>query len=95
MTVPELLQLYAPLAGMLALAFWVGMLSQRVADLKEDVAALKMDSGDGGSTERLVRLEVQMEGVKAGVDKLNRGLDSMNRQMGNLMQKGGLAPLNP
>lgn len=87
MTVPQLLQLYMPLAGLLGMAFWVGMLSQRVTDLKEDVASLKADSGDGGSAERLVRLEVQMEGVKAGIDKLNRGMDAINRQLGNLMHK--------
>lgn len=34
MTSAQLLQLYAPLAGLLVLAFWVGGLSQRVRGLE-------------------------------------------------------------
>ena len=88
MTVPELLQLYAPLAGMLALAFWVGMLSQKVANLKEDVKDLKESAERGGSGDRLTRLEVSMENAVSEIKKLGRGMEGVQRQLGNLMQKG-------
>lgn len=89
MTLAEVLQLYAPLAGLLALAFWVGMLSQKVADLKEDVATLKALEAEGGSSDRLTRLEVTLENAGREIAKLSRGMEGVQRQLGNLMQKPG------
>ncbi len=88
MTVPELLQLYAPLAGLLALAFWVGVLSQKVKSLEEDVKDIKAQGAEGGVTERLVRLEVQMETALGTLEGVNRGMQGVQRQLGNLMHKG-------
>ena len=87
MTLPQVIQLYAPLAGMLALAFWVGVLSERVRRLREDVKELQADSSVAGSP-AVVRLEEHVSGLKTSVDKLNRGMESVQRQLGNLMQKG-------
>lgn len=96
MTLAQLLQLYAPLAGLLALAFWVGMLSQKVADQKEDIAALKSDvkalkddEANGGAGERLVRLEVTLETAVKEIAKFGRAMEGVQRQLGNLMQKPG------
>jgi hypothetical protein len=96
MTAPELLQLYAPLVGLLGLAFWVGMLSQKVADQKEDIAALrtsldgmKEDHDEADMTERLVRLEVTLENGMAEIAKMGRSMEGVQRQLGNLMQKPG------
>jgi hypothetical protein len=88
MTVPELLQLYAPLAGMLALAFWVGVLSERVKGLRFDVQELKNDSTVSGSP-AVIRLEEHVSSLKTAVDKLTRGMDGVQRQLGNLMQRPG------
>jgi hypothetical protein len=94
-TVPELLQLYTPLAGMLALAFWVGVLSERVKSLRHDVQELKNEHTEGEAP-AIIRLKVEMEGVKTAVEKLGRGMEGVQRQLGNLMQKGhSIQDLNP
>lgn len=93
---PQLLQLYAPLAGLLALAFWVGVLSQKVKGLEDDVKDLRDQGSEGGVSERIVRLEVQMEGMQASLEKIERGMEGVQRQLGNLMQKGGtITQMNP
>lgn len=96
MTLAQLLQLYAPLAGLLALAFWVGMLSQKVVDQKEDILALKADvkslkdeDSHAGSAERLVRVEVTLETAVTELAKFGRAMEGVQRQLGNLMQKPG------
>lgn len=91
MTVSQLLQLYAPLAGIVALAFWSGVLSQKVAGLRERIAKLEADGdGDMKTVDRLARLETKMDANTAGVEKLNRGMEGVQRQLGNLMMKPGV-----
>ena len=90
MTVTQLFQLYAPLVGMLGLAFWVGVLSQRVKQLEETAKELKDAHDDQNAVfERLVRLEVNMENVVNQLGSLDRGMQGVQRQLGNLMHKGG------
>lgn len=89
MTVTQLVQLYAPLAGLLMVVFWLGVLSQRVKSLEGQVASLEEHDGPGGSGERLVRLEVTMESVQSTLLSLDRGMQGVQRQLGNLMIKGG------
>lgn len=90
MTLAEALQLYAPLLGIIALAFWSGVLSQKVSSLRERVAKLEREGdGDMKTVDRLARLETKMDTNTAGIEKLNRGMEGVQRQLGNLMQKGG------
>jgi hypothetical protein len=94
MTVTELFQLYAPLAGLLALAFWTGMLSQKVADLKEDVKSLMNESGGkDGTGSRLVALEGAMDGVKKSLESIDRGMSGVQRQLATLATKGAFVPM--
>jgi hypothetical protein len=86
MTVPELLQLYAPLAGMLALAFWVGVLSERVRGLNQAVRKLESEN-TVAEAPAVIRLEEKVGTLMAAVEKLTRGMDGVQRQLGNLMQK--------
>lgn len=79
MTVTELVQLYAPMVGLMALCFWVGSLSQRVKDLE------KRSDDDAPKGDRLTRLETGMEGVKEKLEALDRGQQGIQRQLGNLM----------
>lgn len=88
MTVTQLLQLYAPLAGMLMLAFWVGVLTERIKSIRVEVQELKSEAAEGDSP-AITRLKVEMEGVKTSLDKLGRGMEGVQRQLGNLMQKPG------
>lgn len=91
MSVSELVQLYAPLAGLLVLAFWVGALSQKVANLKEDVKDLEEGADAAGTIrDRLTRIEVKFEGVEGDLTSIKRGMEGVQRQLGNLMgAKGG------
>ena len=88
MTVPELLQLYAPLAGMLALAFWVGVLSERVRGLRTDVQDLRNES-TVAEAPAVIRLEGDVKNLTTAVEKLTRGMEGVQRQLGNLMQTPG------
>lgn len=89
MTVTELVQLYAPLAGLLGVVFWLGVLSQKVRALESTLRSIEEHDGPGGNSERLVRLEVTMEGVQTTLLSLDRGMQGVQRQLGNLMIKGG------
>lgn len=86
MTVTELVQLYAPLLGLLVLAFWVGSLSQRVVTLERDVGELKRD-GEGEVTirDRLTALETKFDIASGDIKSIKRGMDGVQRQLGNLM----------
>lgn len=68
MSPADLIQLYAPLAGLVALAFWVGSLSQRVKGL--EVAA-----ADNKEMEKsMIRLVVLVEQLTRRVDELAKEL---------------------
>lgn len=82
MTVEQLIQLYAPLAGLLCMAFWTGVLSQRVKTL-EDSAKDEKSSG-----ERLVKVEVTLGTVHDDVQGIKRSMEGVQRQLGNLMTRG-------
>ena len=85
MTLSELLQLYAPLAGMLMLAFWVGVLSERIKGLRADLTDLESSTSAGGLPS-IIRLEEQVRNMDVELQKLNRGVEGVQRQIGNLMQ---------
>jgi hypothetical protein len=78
--------LYAPLAGILGLAFWTGVLTERVRGLRFDVQELKEANAEGGSESKITRLQVEMEGARADIGKLSRGMEGVQRQLGNLMK---------
>lgn len=88
MTLAQVLQLYAPLAALLALAAWVGALSQKVRDQGDDIKELKEAGSEGGVMERLVRLEVNSENTTKSLESVDRSLQGIQRQLGNMMHKG-------
>lgn len=87
MTFSELVQLYVPLAGLVGLAFWVGALGERVKNLREDVRKLQ-DESTVAEAPAVVRMDEKLTNVVMSVEKLTRGMDHVQRQLGNLMQKG-------
>jgi hypothetical protein len=95
-TLSQVLQLYAPLLGLLALAFWTGGLSARVKALENSVKQL-VDEAKGENTvlQRLTRLETQMEGAIEASKEVKRGLDGENRQLSALVvqRRGVKGPL--
>lgn len=90
MTIAQLMQLYAPLAGLLAVVFWLGVLSERVRALAERVKALERARTDGRDDhDLLVKLETTQEAMLARLDSFDRALQNVQRQLGNIMVKGG------
>lgn len=89
MTFALVLQLYAPFVGLMALAFWMGVLSQRVRQLEKDC--------DRGSLlERVTRLEVKMDGADKKLDHIDTNMQGINRQLANIaMNKVGEAVALP
>lgn len=87
MTITQLVQLYAPLAGLLGITFWLGMLTQRVRGLEVDAADLKRFNEEGGSGERLVRLEVKMEDATRAIGSLDRSMQGVQRTLANWTRK--------
>lgn len=93
MTVAEVLQFYAPFAGLLALAFWTGVLSQKVANLTERLAKVEGEAdGDISTVDRLARLETKMDIQHGDIEKISRSLEGVQRQLGNIAGRGALNP---
>lgn len=96
MTLSQVLQFYAPLLGLLALAFWTGGLSARVRMLESSVREMADEArGENTALQRLTRLETQMESVTETSKEVKRSLDGVNRQLAALVvqRRGATAPL--
>lgn len=90
LTVTQLLQLYAPLAGLLAVVFWLGVLSQKVKNLESDIAGLQKDQDDGSDDhDLLIGLKTTMEAMSKRLDSFDRSMQGVQRTLGNMMIKGG------
>lgn len=90
MTVTQLLQLYAPLAGLLAVVFWLGVLSNRVLTLEREVRELKERAkGETDERERIVRMEVKMDDMKDKLESVGRELATVHRQLANMVSRRG------
>lgn len=90
MTISQLVQFYAPLAGLLAVVFWLGVLSQRVRNLEERINVLRADHDDGHSDhDMLIEMRTKMSLVVDRLDIFDRRMQGVQRQLGNLMIKGG------
>jgi hypothetical protein len=86
MTLEQLIQVYAPLAGLLGAFFWLGVLSNRVHTLEKAAAkveaASRTERDDFG---RLIALETEMKTVITSLAEIKRGMDGVQRQLANLM----------
>lgn len=72
----HVLQLYAPFAASVALAFWVGVLSQRVKHL-ESFGYMKVST-------QVTELNVKMDSVTSDIGELKRAMEGAQRQLGNI-----------
>jgi len=96
LTLAQVLLFYAPIAGLVTLAFWVGALSQRVRSLEEWKKAALVAQAEGGVIDRLARLEVHQETQAETMKKIEREFSGVQRQLGNLVaeaRRGGGALL--
>lgn len=64
MTAAGMVQLYAPFVGLLALAFWMGVLSQRVRQLEKD------GSGSAHLVSDVAEMKSDLRHMKVSVDDL-------------------------
>jgi hypothetical protein len=78
MVFSQVIQLYAPFLGLIALAFWTGVLSQRVKGLE------KSTEDFSASHDAIIRMTTVMEGLKEKLDALERNGQNTNRQLANL-----------
>lgn len=90
LSLTQVLQFYAPLAGLLCVTFWLGILTQTVKDLKERVKKMEDGDAEGGMVDRLARLEVHSENASKALEKISSELSGVQRQLGNLFMKTGV-----
>lgn len=98
---PALIQLYAPIAGLLAVVFWLGVLSNRVAQLERDRDALRehLDESvkelrgalekNGEERDTVIRMSEQLNTIKDRIESLDRGLQHANRLIANAFSGSG------
>jgi hypothetical protein len=93
MTLGDVLQLYAPLAGLLVLAFLMGAQHQRIAQLARLTDELRAADGRAGGAgdsviDRLARLETNGENNTRQLEKIDRQMEGVQRQLSHLMRGG-------
>lgn len=85
MTLAQALQLYTPLAGLVLMAFWLGVLSNRVSTLEREERDRKtreaLTATDG---ERIVRVETKLDGAIGTLESLQREMAGVQRALGNI-----------
>lgn len=94
MTLAQVLQLYAPLVGLLGLAFWSGVLTNKVTNQKEDLEEVKETVESlktvlalpNVNVERLVRVETKVDALDPRLAAIDRTLQGIQRQVANSMK---------
>lgn len=95
LTLAQALQLYAPLAGLLAVVFWLGVLSNRVATLEREARQKRADEKEeasraGGVGQRLTILETKYVGdiatITKALEKVGREIAGIHRAIANGMR---------
>lgn len=85
MSLGEILQLYAPLAGLLATTFWLGVLSSRVSTLEREERDRKdREPIEQTDHDALVLLSADMKTVKDTLKAMARNYEGMQRQLANI-----------
>lgn len=85
MSVTQILQFYAPMAGLLCVVFWLGVLSNRVVTLEREERDRKdREKGVADERDRLVRMETLLDAAKDQMDRMTRELAGMQRQLANI-----------
>lgn len=76
LTLANVLQLYAPFAGLMALAFWMGVLSQRVRHL-ESFGFMKVSN-------QITELKTKQDAMGEDVGEMKRAMEGVQRQLANI-----------
>lgn len=83
MSLTELVQLYTPLAGLVAMAFYMGVLTQRVRALE------RTQTTDREDTERLVRVETKVDGFGIEIGQIKMSIEGIHRALANIVTGRG------
>jgi hypothetical protein len=84
-TLAQALQLYAPLAGLMMVVFWLGVLSNRVATLEREERDRKTrDAVSLAERDRITRMETTLSSVETQVERMARELGGVHRQLANI-----------
>jgi hypothetical protein len=102
-TLAEVLQLYAPLAGLLGVVFYLGVLSNRVKTLESQrhddleraererqemkAAALAVVAEGATDHDTLILVAADVKTIKEQMAGMASNYTGIQRQLGNLMQK--------
>lgn len=89
MTVENIIALYAPLAGVVGLSFWSGVLTQKVANLKEnhDSRLSKLEAHSDADTAVAVQIGVltaNVATVTKSLEKVDRDMQGVQRTLANM-----------
>jgi predicted CopG family antitoxin len=88
LTTDNIIQLYAPLAGLAILAAWVGALGQKVSDVVRRLGELeKHNETDIVMAVTIGRLEERINTVVTGQGKLDRDMQGVQRTLANMTSK--------
>lgn len=84
--VSVLVQIYAPLAGLLAVTFWLGVLSQRVkvAERRQDTTDTRLKALDDDKVE-VGRKDEKLSHVERELGEIKRELHGIQRMLANMV----------
>lgn len=81
----NIISLYAPLGGVVILAFWSGVLTQRVSDLVRRVLHLeKQGETDTGVAVQIGVLQSELSHVKTSQESQTRSMNEIQRTLANI-----------
>jgi len=92
LTTQDIIALYAPLAGVVGLAFWSGVLTANVKNLKDnhDERLKKLEQHGESDTSVAVQIGVLTERlttVVGNLAKLDRDMQGVQRTLANMMRR--------
>lgn len=85
LTAANVISLYAPLAGLLVVVFWLGVLTQKVTDAVRRIAGLeKAERDDHGVISDLAVLKSDYHHMKASQEQQARAMEEIKRTLSNI-----------
>lgn len=80
----QALQFYAPIVGIIGLAYGSGVLAARVKHLEKEVFNETDRQGKADDHDRLVIVEATVNNIHEDLVGIKRSLEGVQRQLGNL-----------
>lgn len=82
----QALQFYTPLAGLVLMAFWLGVLSNRVSTLEREERDRKSKDHQAlDERDRIVRMETNVATMTGKLESIERGMAGVQRQLASVV----------